>query len=182
MEKNSDKDSGIFDEIESLRTDYLRELTSLSKMLIALSTAALGLLLSPSGIELGTRAGIRSMVSAWILLSAAAVLGFVQVFTFSSRFKSRADYLWSCHIVDTLVALRAPDEKLNEFLARSDKHKNWHGRKYILCVSLVLTQGVCLAVAFGLLAFPTYRIVTTTHQIRATQQGVEAGAHKAADR
>jgi len=61
-------------------------------MLIALSSGALTLLLSPSGITPSIRAGKHVTVFAWSLLAAAAVLGFIQVFLFSSRFKSRADY------------------------------------------------------------------------------------------
>jgi hypothetical protein len=148
------------DEVERLRTDYLRELTALSKMLIALSSGALTLLLSPSGIALSIRAGNHVTVFVWILLAAAAVLGFVQIFLFSSRFKSRADYLWACHLVDTLLALQASDEHLDRFLAKSDKHNKLHQRKYVACVVLILAQGVFLLVAFGLLAYPTYRMLS----------------------
>jgi hypothetical protein len=160
MSKTPDKEAALFDEVEGLRTDYLRELTALSKMLIALSAGALGLLLSPSGVEVSARAGARAIVAVWVLLSGTGALGFIQVFTFSSRFKSRADYLWACHLVDTLVALRASDEQLNRLLAKSDQHKNWHHRKYRICVLLVLAQGICLVAAFGLLAYPVYRILS----------------------
>jgi hypothetical protein len=148
------------DEVERLRTDYLRELTALSKMLIALSSGALTLLLSPAGIALSIRAGNHVTVFVWSLLAAAAVLGFVEVFLFSSRFKSRADYLWACHLVDTLVGLRVSDEHLNKFLAQSDKHKKSHQQKYIACVLLILAQGTFLLAAFGFLAYPIYRMLS----------------------
>jgi hypothetical protein len=160
MDKNSARESTVFDDVERLRTDYLRELTALSKMLIALSSGALTLLLSPSGIALSIRAGNRVTVIVWILLSGAAVFGFIQVFSFSSRFKSRADYLWACHMVDTLVALQASDEHLSKFLAKSDKHNHGHQRKFIVCVLFILAQGLFLLAAFGLLAYPIYRMLS----------------------
>jgi len=51
MNKTADKEATVFDAIEGLRTDYLRELTGLSKILIALSTGALGFLLTPFGVD-----------------------------------------------------------------------------------------------------------------------------------
>jgi hypothetical protein len=64
-----DRERERLDEVERLRTDYLRELTALSKMLIALSSGALTLLLSPSGISLSIRAGNHVTVIVWSLWS-----------------------------------------------------------------------------------------------------------------
>ena len=83
---------------------------------------------------------------------------------FSSRLKSRADYLWACHLVDTLIALQhlghgVSDEHVNKFSTESDKHNKLHKLKYIACLLLVLAQGVFLLVAFALLAYPIYRML-----------------------
>ena len=50
-----EESTSVFDEIERLRAEYLRELTGLSKIFIAISTAMLGLLLSPFGINLSAK-------------------------------------------------------------------------------------------------------------------------------
>ena len=149
----------VFDEIESLRTEYLRELTALSKVLIAISSAALGLFLSPFGIELSLKVGLRSSVVAWVGLGGIVALGFLQIFMFSSRFRSKAEYLWASHIADTIVQLKGPEVKLNEFLAKSDQHRAWYERKYFICVALVVAQGVVLLAVFVVLALAMHRIV-----------------------
>jgi hypothetical protein len=159
-----------FDNVEQLRTDYLRELTALSKMLIALSSGALSLLLSPSGISLSIKAGSRVTVVVWTLLCGGAALGFIQVFLFSSRFKSHADYLWGSLLIDTRVTVRKVIEDLGrspgpglasdeDFLEQADKHKRSHHRKYIMCRWLILAQALSLLAAFVLLAYPVYRML-----------------------
>ena len=153
-------DHDPFDEIEQLRTDYLRELAGLSKVFIAISTAVLGLILSPFGIELSKYAGMPLLFSTWFVLVSVAILGFFQVFLFSTRFKSRADYVWTSHIVDTIVQLKGSDQKLDEFLAKSDSHKESSERKYHACLALVITEGILLLFAFGLLAMCLLRTIT----------------------
>lgn len=101
------------------------------------------------------------MLVVWLLLFAGAVLGFIQLFTFSTRFKSRADYVWASHLVDTLVALRASDDQLNEFLSKSDQHKSWYDRKYKICLALVVGQAVCLFAAFAVLGVSMYRFLAS---------------------
>jgi len=150
----------VFDRIEDLRTEYLRELTGLSKVIIALSAAVLGLLLSPFGIYLSSKAGPRLIIGAWLILAVAAALGFAQMLTFSRRFRSAAEYRWASHIVDTVVQLKGDDKTLNEFLAKSDKHKLSHDRTYRVCFWLNVGEFVCLFIGFGQLACAMVRVVS----------------------
>jgi hypothetical protein len=159
MAMNRESISDVYERIEDLRTDYLRELTGLSKVVIALSAAVLGLLLSPFGIYLSSKAGPRLIFGAWSILAVAAALGFAQMLTFSRRFRSAAEYRWTSHIIDTIVRLNGDEGTLKEFLSKSDKHKLSHDRTYRVCFWLIVGEFVCLSIGFGLLACAMLRVV-----------------------
>jgi hypothetical protein len=87
---------------------------------------------------------------------------------FSGRFKSRADYLWWCHVTDTVVGLQhlghvVSDGQVSKASVESDKHNILHKWKNIVCEVLVLGQGLLLLVAFGLLAYPIYKMLVGSH-------------------
>ncbi|MBI2089325.1 MAG: hypothetical protein HYT78_11365 [Deltaproteobacteria bacterium] len=142
----------VYDKIDGLRTDYVRELSSLSKIFITISSALLGLTLAPLAPDLFAKIGLTWLVLTWIALAITATLGFVQVFVFSSRFKTRADYLWACHLTDVVVQVDGSNEKIDEFWNKADRFKRRYDRQYRICAALVVAQGLALLVAFGLLA------------------------------
>lgn len=142
----------VHDKIDGLRTEHLRELTSLAKIFITISSAMLGLTLAPLAPDVFAKTGLRWLVSTWIALGSTATLGFVQVFFFSARFKVRADYLWACLLTDSVVQAGGPDEKIDEFSNRADKYKRRYERQYRICAALILAQGIALLLAFGFLA------------------------------
>jgi hypothetical protein len=154
MHAISDKDNGfaVFDKIDALRTDYLRELTALAKIFITISTAMLGLTLAPLAPNLFMKVGAQWLVMTWAALVATALLGFIQVFFFSSRFKARADYLWTSQLTDLLARIQGSDKKLDEFLQKSDRYRRRYDRQHTLCVILLLSQGIALLTAFSFLA------------------------------
>lgn len=149
-----DKNDGfaVFERIEALRTDYLRELTALAKIFITISTAVLGLTLAPLAPNLFMRVGFRWLVMTWAALAATAILGFIQVFFFSSRFKAKADYLWTSQSIDLLMRIQGSDKKVNEFLRKADHYRQRYERQSKICVMLLLMQGVALLAAFSFLA------------------------------
>jgi hypothetical protein len=142
----------IHDEIDALRTDYLRELSSLSKIFITISSAMLGLTLAPVAPDLSTKVGVIWLVLTWTALAVTAVLGFVQIFFFSSRFKAKADYLWTSHLTDVVLQFGGSDERVEEFSGKADRYKERYDRQYKLCVAFLFMQGVALFTAFGFLA------------------------------
>jgi hypothetical protein len=154
MYATPDKDDGfaVFDKIDALRTDYLRELTALAKIFITISTAMLGLTLSPLAPGLFMKVGAKWLVMTWVALAATAIFGFIQVFFFSSRFKAKADYLWTSQLVDLLVRIQGSDNKLDDFLQKSDRHKRRYDHQYKLCVILLVVQGFAFLSAFSFLA------------------------------
>lgn len=142
----------IHDKIDALRTDYVRELTGLSKIFITISSAMLGLTLAPFVPDFFFKGGTRWLVCTWIALALTAALGFIQVFFFSSRFKAKADYLWTCQLTDVVLELRGSDEEIEKFSDKADRYKQRYDRQYKLCVAFVVAQGVTLFAAFGFLA------------------------------
>jgi len=154
MDPAPNKDDGfaVFDKIDALRTEYLRELTALAKIFITISTAMLGLTLAPLASNLFVRIAARWLLPTWIALATTAVLGFIQVFFFSNRFEAKADYLWTSQLVNLLVRIHGSDQKLDEFLRKSDSHMRRYERQYKLCVILLVVQGFALLSAFTFLA------------------------------
>jgi hypothetical protein len=51
-------DFTVYDEIEVLRTDYLRELSSLSRIFVTISSAMLGLMLTPLAPDVFNKVGL----------------------------------------------------------------------------------------------------------------------------
>lgn len=113
-----DNSFAIYDRVDALRTDYVRELSGLSKIFIAISSAMLGLTLAPLAPDLFTKVGVRWLVWTWIALAITAALGFVQVFFFSSRFKAKADYLWTSHLRMSCCNLTGPRKRSRSFQAK----------------------------------------------------------------
>lgn len=136
---------------DNLITEYLRELNGLSKIFATLSFAILGLLLSFLAPRLNNLPGTHWVVATWFSLIATAFLGFIQIYAFSKRFRSRAEYLHGCLISDVIVQTGGSDEKLEEFLWRSDQADRRFKHGAIWCQALVLGQAVCLLSAIGFL-------------------------------
>ena len=141
-----------FDKIDGLRTDYIRELSGLSKIFVTISTALLGLTLAPLAPDLFTKVGLKWLMATWIVLAITATLGFMQIFFFASRFKARADYLWACTMTDVVVQTHGSDEKLDEFLNQGDRFKRRYDLQFKISVALIVGEAVALLTAFGLLA------------------------------
>ena len=144
----------VYDKVEELRTEYLRELSSLAKIFISLAIAIVGLTMSQAGPDLSGKAGVKWLVGAWVTLVLCAISGFLEIYFFSSRFKLRADYLYASHLVDLVVQLLGSDEKLREFDAESRLYKKQHDRRYYWCVGLTTVQAVLLLT--GLILFALY--------------------------
>lgn len=134
--------------IEDLQTDYLREITSLSKIFITLSIAILGLSMSQSSPGLSNKIGLIWIVSTWISLILSAMFGFLEIFFFSRRFKKNADYIQSSLLVDMIVRIDNSEKKLTEFIGKSEHEKQKFARHYKLCNVFVVCQAVLLLIAF----------------------------------
>lgn len=148
--------SSSYDEIEELQNEYLRELNRLTKIFISLSIAILGLTLSIFGPKLNQQVALYWIASSWLFLLTTAPIGFVQIYFFSRRFKSKAEYLHGCMMSDVIVQSDGSDEKLDEFLYQSDKAKKKFDRSYKWCVCLVLAQGMLLLFSFVFFGFFIY--------------------------
>lgn len=143
----------IHDRVDALRTDYLRELTGLAKIFITISSAMLGLTLVPfSPPDLLIKTALSWLIFTWITLIATSVLGFMQIFFFSGRFKVKADYLWKSHLTDVVLHFGGSDEKVEEFSDKADGYKRCYDRQYWLCIVLLLVQFFLLLISFGCLA------------------------------
>lgn len=142
----------VYDKIDTLRTDYLRELSSLSRIFVTISSAILGLTLAPLAPDIFPRTGLTWLVCTWVSLAVTTALGLTQIFFFSSRFKVQADYLWASHLTDAVVQFDGTDEKIEEFSKKADRHKKLYDRQYKICVALFVGQTIALFVAFACLA------------------------------
>ena len=158
---NSDKNqktlSSSYEEIETYQNKYLYELNALSKIFITLSVAILGLTLSVLVPALQRKVAPNWFIVTWILLLITAILGFVAIYSFSRRFKAKADYLHGCMMSDVILELKASDEKLNEFCFKSDQAKKKFDLAYNWCVGLVAAQATSLFIAFLCLSVFVYK-------------------------
>ena len=134
--------------VDQLTTEYLREITSLSKIFITLSIAFLGLTMNYTYLHLPKIAGYEWIICSWLILVCSSIFGFLEIFFFSRRFKKEAEYIDSCLLVD--VVARCDKDKLNDFIDISQKTKRQYGRHYIYCISLVSSQALFLFLAFFL--------------------------------
>lgn|SRR5262245_33551871 len=141
-----------FEQVDGLRTDYIRELSGLSKIFVTISTALLGLTLAPLAPDLFTKVGLKWLMATWIALAITATFGFMQIFFFAARFKARADYLWASTMTDVVLQSHGSDQKLDEFMNQSDRFKRRYDRQFRISVALIVGQAVGLLTAFGLLA------------------------------
>lgn len=144
----------VYDKVEELHTECLREMGSLAKIFISLAIAIAGLSMTQAGPNLSGRMGVRWLVASWVALVACAVSGFLEIYFFSSRFRLGADYLYASHLVDVIVQLDASDEKLRKFDAEARLSKKRHDRRYYWCVGLTAVQAVLLVM--GLVLFAVY--------------------------
>jgi len=138
--------------IEDLETEYLKEITSLSKIFITLSIAILGLSMSQSSLDFSKKVGLVWIMSTWICLILSAILGFIGIFFFSRRIKKKADYIQNSMIVDIVMSQQKLianfENKLDEFLGKSEADKKKFDRQYRLCVVSVSFQALLLLFAF----------------------------------
>jgi hypothetical protein len=137
-----------YTEIEGLQNEYLRQLDGLSKIFISLSTAILGLTLSLIGLKLRQYQGIPLIIATWISLLMTALGGFIQVYSFSKRFRHKADYLHACLLTDTVLETKGSDEKLDEFIWKTHQADEQFRKNYYWCTGSVLAQGIFLLLSF----------------------------------
>ena len=131
-----DKDrelSSSYSEIEEFQNKYLHELNGLSKIFISLSIAILGISLSLIGPRLDQQRALPWIVATWISLLVTAIIGFLQIYLFSRRFSFKADYLHACMISDIIVQTNGSDDKLEQFISKSDKAKRKFKRGNTWC-------------------------------------------------
>ena len=74
--------------------------------------------------------------------------GFFQVYSLSNRFRHKAEYLQACLLTDTILQVKGSDEKLQEFMAKSDQANKGFRRSYYWCTGSVLMQGILLLLSF----------------------------------
>jgi hypothetical protein len=140
--------SQSYAEIEGMQNEYLRQLDGLSKIFISLSAAILGLTLSLIGLKLRQQQGITWIVATWVSLLMTALAGFFQVYSLSKRFRHKAEYLHACLLTDAVVETQGSEEKLNEFIWKSDQADKRFKRSYYWCAGSVLAQGIFLLLSF----------------------------------
>lgn len=140
--------SQSYAEIEGMQNEYLRQLDSLSKIFISLSAAILGLTLSLIGLKLRQQQGIPWIVATWISLLVTAFGGFFQVYSLSRRFRHKAEYLHASLLTDAVLQTQGSEDKLNEFIWKSDQADKRFRRSYYWCAGSVLAQAVFLFLSF----------------------------------
>lgn len=147
-EKKQKTLSSTYEEIETYQSEYLRELNALSKIFITLSIAMLGLTLSVLIPSLKEKVATNWFSATWLFLVITAMLGFLEIYSFSRRFKARAEYLHGCMMTDVILQLKSSDEKLDEFLSKSDQAKRISELTYKWCVGLVAGQAISMFLGF----------------------------------
>lgn len=147
-EKKQKTISSDYEEIETYQSEYLGELNALSKIFITLSIAMLGLTLSVLIPSLKEKVATIWFSATWFLLVVTAMLGFFEIYSFSRRFKAKAEYLHGCMMTDVILQLKGSDEKLDEFLSKSDQAKRNSDLTYKWCVLLVAAQAISMFLAF----------------------------------
>jgi len=152
-EKSRNDLTQAYAEIEGFQNEYLHQLDGLSKIFISLSTAILGLTLSLIGLKLRQQQGIPWIIATWISLLMTALCGFFQVYSFSKRFRHKAEYLHACLITDAVLHTKGSDEKLDEFIWQSHQADKHFQRSYKWCTGSVLAQGIFLLLSFIFFGF-----------------------------
>jgi hypothetical protein len=140
--------SSSYSEIEELQNNCLREWNGLSKVFISLSIAFLVLTLSLIGPRLSQQHALHWIVAMWFSLVTIAIIGFLQIYMFSKRFRPKAEHLHACMIADVIVQTKGSEKKLNEFLLKSDEADGQFKRSYKWCVGIVLAQGIIQVLSF----------------------------------
>lgn len=136
--------SSNHDEVEKYQNYYLRELNALSKIFITLSVAILGLTLSVLGPVLSQKIAGNWFLYTWFLLLLTAILGFFEIYSFSKRFRAKAEYLHGCMMADAIIELKGSDEKLEDFLNKVHNANDVFDRSYNWCVRIVAFQAFTL--------------------------------------
>ena len=134
--------------IENLETDYLREISSLSKIFITLSIAMLGLSMSKANPGISKSTGNIWIISTWLTLVISAFFGFMEIFFFSRRFKKKADYIQSSLLVDVILHIDQSKAKLQEFFGKSHNDKESIDRHYKWCIFSIIFQTIFLLISF----------------------------------
>ena len=117
----------------------------------------LGLTLSVLVPALKQKIAQNWFVATWILLLLTAILGFAVIYSFSKRFKAKAEYLHGCMMSDVTIDLKGSDEKLNEFCQRTYQAEKKFNLAFNLCVWLVAGQAVSILTAFLCLSVFVYK-------------------------
>lgn len=136
------------EKIELLETDYLREISSLSKIFITLSIAMLGLSMSKANPYILKSIGNSWIILTWLSLVLSFFAGFLEVFFFSRRFKKKAEYIRSSLLVDIIVRVDESQKKLQEFIIESVRDKESFDSHFKWCIFAISFQAFLLLLAF----------------------------------
>ncbi|HVP54077.1 MAG TPA: hypothetical protein VMU45_03705 [Candidatus Eisenbacteria bacterium] len=152
QDRSKDEPFPEFERIDALHTDYIRELSGLSKVCITIASATLALTLAPLAPSLLPKTGLGLLVFIWIALAATVLLGLVQILVFSISFKMGADYLFASVVTDSVFRLGAPDKKLDEAMATAHRCKSRFEECHRWSLRLVVLEFAGLFTAYVLLA------------------------------
>jgi len=160
MNNNSDRNNPLdyIPEIEKWQAEYFRELNGLSKIFISISIALIGLIVSVLIPNIsGKTVATSNLWVSCLFLSLTAISGFIELYMFASRFSNMSSLLRNYMMTDIVVQSKGSDEKLEEFLCRSDMDKNKIKKKERTSKILILVQFICLLLSFLFLASFVYR-------------------------
>ncbi|MCX5824461.1 MAG: hypothetical protein NTY86_13385 [Deltaproteobacteria bacterium] len=139
--------SARLDVVSSYHDEYLKELTSSSKIFITLSIAIIGFSLSFMGPGLRERIAINWIIWTWLFLWLTLLLGFLSLYLYPKIFKAKADYLHESLMFD--IAERFEDT--NEVREKFHKSGNDAYLKYEILRKwvrrLIIAQAVSLSLS-----------------------------------
>ena len=145
------------DVVESYHDNYLKELTSISKISITLSIAIIGFTLSFIGPDLRERIAINWIIWAWLFLWLTMLLGFLSISFYSKIFKTKSDYLHESLMFEAAERFESSQEDRdqirqsgNEAYKKYERFRIWVGR-------MIIAQAVSLSLSLFFLTIFIYK-------------------------
>ncbi len=145
------------DDIESYHDDYLKELTSLSKIFITLSIAIMGFTLSFIGPGLREKIAICWITYAWLFMGLTMLFGFLLVYFYSKIFKAKADYLHESLMFDVAESFKSSQEKRDQIRKSGNEAYKKYERFRKWVVGLIAAQAVSIFLSLIFLAIFIYK-------------------------
>ena len=145
------------DVVDSYHDDYLKELTSISKIFITLSIAIIAFTLSFIGPDLRERIAINWIIWAWLFLWLTLLLGFLSLYLYSKIFKAKSDYLHESLMFEVAERFESSKEYMdlfrksgNEAYQKYERFRKWVG-------GLIIAQAVSLSLSLFFLTIFIYK-------------------------